>query len=48
MLPNDPTGCENIARIAASKTIFHRGQKRYDIGSFHFLEYRRDATAVRL
>ncbi len=43
-----PPDVKTIARIAASKTIFHRGQKRYDIGSFHFLEYRRDATAVRL
>lgn len=37
-----PLDVKTIARIADSKAIFHRGRKLYDIGSFHFLEYRPD------
>ncbi len=31
-----------IAQIADSRAIFHRGERLYNIGAFHFLEYRPD------
>jgi|GEM_PF-3118629 len=43
-----PPDVKTIACIADAKAILHRGQKRYDNVSSHTLEYRPDATAVRL
>jgi len=33
---------KTIARVADSRAIFHRGERLYNIGAFHFLEHRPD------